>query len=139
MGREKRSEFIPISAFQAEITTNTVTNGAIIDTANTLSNKFNINALWTDGTFTFEFFESDDSGMSGETAISDDNLEGTEAGLTISGAIAQGDDLASIAVVGTKRLVRLKVTSSGTTLGAFIVVNADQEPTGTTPSGRLSA
>jgi len=138
MARDHRNEFLPISAANVAITGNGVSNGAIIDTEGTVSNTFIVDvANYTDGTYVFEFFDSEDSGMSGETAIIDDKLRGTEAGLTIAGAIVQGNNLGSIGVVGTKRFVRVKITASSVTTGADVSVTVVQE-TRVTPSDGIS-
>lgn len=121
--KDSRSYMLPELAFSAAISSDTTTNGAIIDTAKyELGLTFNVAAAaWTDGTYTFTLEESDDSGMSGAVDIDDSKLIGTEAGLTISAAETQGDILGSIGVFSNLRYVRLKVTSTSTATGATIV------------------
>jgi len=116
----------------ATIATDTTTVGAIIDTAGYESCEFIIKSgTRTDGTYTPLIEESDDSGMSGATAVSDTFLVGTEA----AAAITASNALGRIGYVGKKRYVRLSivstsVTSGCTAFGAVAVLgNARTQPT----------
>jgi len=62
-------------------------------------------------TFTALLEESDDSGMSGATAVADADMHGTEAGASF----IQSDDNAvfKVGYRGNKRYIRLTVTPSG--------------------------
>jgi len=112
---DRRNDFVPIVGFNQNITTDTTTNGAIIDTANTRGNTYTLSSpVFTQGTFTPVLEESDDSGMAGATDIADINLLGTEAGAVITDAAAEGAKFGSIGFFGTKRFVRLKIDSTGT-------------------------
>jgi len=118
-----RSDLLPRLAFNANISTDTTTAGAIIDTADVdggVSYELLAQA-WTDGTYTPLLEESDDSGMSGATAVPDENLIGTEAGAAVSALTAAGAVLTSFGAFGTKRYLRLSIVSTGTSTGADIV------------------
>jgi len=123
------------------ISTNTATNGNIIDTQGFESLEFIIFAgTITDGTYVPSIYESDDSGMSGATAITSDFLIGTTnvveptpsygtpvvdpiADATFTGA--DDNKVARIGALNKKRYVRLTLTStsvsSGGTLSAIAV------------------
>ena len=130
---DNRSDQLPKLAFNAVISTDTTTNGAIIDTANfDRGVTFIILApVYTDGTYTPVIEESDDSGMSGATDVTDAQLIGTEAGAVISAVSGSGANLASIGVFSNKRFLRLKIVSASTSTGATIsaVVNMKAELT----------
>ena len=128
--RDIRSNLLPKVAFNANITSSTTTNGAIIDTADYDSGvmyAFMCHA-YTDGTYTPVIEHSDDSGMSGAVDVPDENLIGTEAQAVLSAVSASGADLKTIGIIGTKRYVRVKITSATVTTGARIVVTAVVQP-----------
>ena len=117
-----RSNLLPKLAFNAIITTDTTTNGAIIDTAD-FDGGVVFNFLCTvygAGTYTPILEESDDSGMSGANNIADANLIGTEAGAAISAVTASGANLGSIGIFGTKRYVRVKILSATATTTTIV-------------------
>ena len=134
-----RSNLLPKLAFLAIINSDTTTNGAIIDTAD-FDGGIVFNFLCTvygAGTYTPVIEESDDSGMSGANNIADANLIGTEAGAAISAVTASGANLYSIGIVGTKRYVRVKITSATSTT-TTIVATFNGVPE-VKPSASLSA
>lgn len=123
-----RSDLEVQLAFNADIVSNTTTNGFIIDTAHFDGGiMFAFAAVtWVDGTYTPVLEESDDSGMAGANDISDDNLIGTEAGAVLTALTALGDIEPTIGIFGTKRYVRVKIVSTGVITGARIVVKASK-------------
>lgn len=107
----------------AIISTNTTTNGAIIDTAdfeNGLMFAVLI-SLFTDGVYDFTIEEGDDSGLSDAAAVSIDKLIGTLAALQLTAANVEGDVLKTIGLFSNKRFVRINTVSTGVTTGATIV------------------
>jgi len=118
-----RSGLLPKYAFPVQaISTDTTTNGAIIDTKD--FDKGIVFTLlcsaYTDVTYTPVLEESDDSGMSGATDVPDANLIGTEAGAALSAVTASSATLNSIGAFGTKRYLRLKIVSASTSTGATV-------------------
>lgn len=106
------------------ITSDTTTNGDIIDTAEYGSLLFVIQSgTLTDGTYTVLIHEGDESNLSDASAVDDADLTNTEA----SASFASTDDntVTKIGYVGSKRYVRLSLvsasTSSGGTLGAIAI------------------
>lgn len=137
--KDIRSDLLPKLAFNAIINSDTTTTGAIIDTAGFDGGiVFDIlSTVYNAGTYTPLLEESDDSGMSGATAIADANLIGTEAGAVISAVSASGANLASIGIFGTLRYVRLSIVSDTSTT-TTIVATATGAPN-LVPSPDLSA
>ena len=123
--RELYSTTAPVVALNTSaISSDTTTNGVIIDTAGYESILFVIQSgTLADGTYTPLIQEGNDSGLSDAASVADGDLTNTEASV----AFAATDDNAvkSIAYVGDKRYVRLNIvsasTSSGGTLGAVAV------------------
>ena len=123
--RELKSTTSPVVALNTTaISSDTTTNGEILDTAGFESILFVIQSgTITDGTYTPLIQEGDNSGLSDAAAVADADLTNTEASV----AFAATDDNAvkSIAYVGDKRYVRLNIvsasTSSGGTLSAVAV------------------
>ena len=72
--------------------------------------------------------ESDDSGMSGATAIPDAQLIGTEANVTLTAAIVAGANWPTVGFFSTKQYVQVSFVSSGTSSGATIVATAVKMP-----------
>jgi hypothetical protein len=74
---------------------------------------------WTDGTFTFELQDSPDNVT--YTAVADAYLDNAEP------ALAAADAIAVVGYKGTKKYLRVSVTSTATTdgavVGAFIVAS----------------
>lgn len=79
-------------------------------------------AAITDGTYTPVINESDDSGMSGESAVADADLTTTEA----LAALAATDDnvVKRIGYTGSKRYVTCDIVSASTTSGGTLGVVA---------------
>lgn len=130
--RDIRSNLKPILVMNSNITTDTVTNSEIIDTAHYDGGvKFNFLCVdYTAGTFTPEIYEGNDAAMADETAVEDKNLipqTGAETGAVISAVTANGATPASIGIFGTKRYIRIKITSASTG-GARIVITAEVMP-----------
>lgn len=121
-----RSNLETQMVFNATISSNTTTAGTIIDTANYdggIMVSFAASA-WTDGTYTPLLEESDDSGMSGAVAVSDDKLIGTEAAAALSAATSAGGLWKTIGFFSTLRYVRVSIVSTGVTTGASIIATA---------------
>jgi len=104
----------------AAVTGDTPFVSEILDTAEFFANEF----LWlagsiadTDVTFTLLVEESDDSGMSGATAVADADLLGTEA----SGKplLSSDNKAGKIGYRGSKRYIRVTVTPSGNSGNIF--------------------
>jgi len=133
-----RSNLLPKLAFRAIITTDTTTNGAIIDTADfdggvvfTL-----LSTVYGAGTYTPVLEESNNADMSSANDVADANLIGTEAGAVISALTASGANLPSIGAFGTKRYLRLKIVSATTTTTTIAAIF--QGVPNVMPSGDLS-
>jgi hypothetical protein len=96
----------------------------IIDMADLMSLTFVIQTGTVsdaDVTSTVLLEESDDSGMSGATAVADADMLPSGTGQEAAAAIAFGDDNATktLGYVGTKRYVRLTLTPSGNNSGSL--------------------
>ena len=103
----------------AAISTNTTTNGVIIDTQAYDAIEFAMQSgTLTDGAYTPLIEDGDDSGLSDAAAVVDAELTNTEA----SAAFAAADDnkIKSIGYLGGKRYVRLSVISTGVTTGGTL-------------------
>ena len=123
--RELKSTTSPVVALNTTaISSDTTTNGVIIDTAGYESILFVIQSgTITDGTYTSLIQEGDDSGLSDAASVADADLTNTEA--SIAFAATDDNTSKSIAYVGDKRYVRLNIvsasTSSGGTLSAVAI------------------
>lgn len=99
--------------------------GATIDTADFGSLEFAIiSGALTDGAYTVTVYESDDSGMSGEAAVGDADLIGTESGASF--ALANDSQVRKIGYKGNKRYVRIKVVQSSSATGGYLCAVAIQ-------------
>ena len=109
-------------AFIEEVTSDTTTNGAIIDNADyDLGIMFIVQAVaYTDGTYNFAIEESDDSAMAGATVVPTDKIIGDITSLEIDAANTSGELLGSVGVFSNKRYLRMNVVSTGVTTGATI-------------------
>ena len=105
----------------AAITSNTTTNGVIIDTQgyNSLTFLLNVGAR-TDGTYTPTIQHGDAANLSDATTVGADDLIGTFAGAAISAA----NTVRKIGYVGNRRYVRLGVVSTTVTSGATVGATA---------------
>jgi hypothetical protein len=101
------------------ISSDTNTDGEVIDMAGYKSCEFVIlSATLTDGTYTPAVLESDASDMSGATAAAAADLLGTVAGATF--AAANDGAVKKLGYRGSKRYVKLRVTSASTTSGGTV-------------------
>ena len=118
--RELYSTTAPVVALNTSaISSDTTTNGVIIDTAGYESILFVIQSgTLADGTYTPLIQEGNDSGLSDAASVADGDLTNTEASV----AFAATDDNAvkSIAYVGDKRYVRLNIVSASTSSGGTL-------------------
>lgn len=113
-----------IGTVATAISSDTTTAGGVIDTAGFDSITFEIfSNAYTDGTYTPLINESDDSGMSGETAATDNDLTVTEANAAVSAA----NTVSYISYVGNKRYITCDIVSTSTTSGATVGVNVIKE------------
>ena len=123
------------------ITTNTTTDGFIIDTSDFDGGiVFNFSCTsFSAGTFTPLLEESDVNTFGGEeSAIADENMQGTEAGAALTAVTAEGDVINSIGIVGTKKFVRSTIVSTGASGNNLIEVTISAVPE-VAPSPNLSA
>lgn len=97
-----------------DITTNTTTVGAIIDTAGFESLEYLIHSgTITDGAYAFVLEEGDDSGLSDAAAVAAAETLGT-----LTGFVAADDDTTKrVGSIGKKRYQRLSIVSTGVTTG----------------------
>lgn len=108
------------------ITTDTTTNGEIIDTANFESLTFLFKSgTITDGDYTPLIQEGDESDLSDAAAVADADLIGTEAAAAFTDD-ADDNQVSKIGYKGHHRYVRFNVvsanTSSGGTVGAVALL-----------------
>jgi hypothetical protein len=97
----------------AAISTNTNTDGAIIDTAHYESLEFYIlSGTVTDGTYVAQLFHGNDSGLSDAAQVSSEEQLGTATFI-----LTDDDATKRIGYVGKKRYVRLRLVSTGVTTG----------------------
>lgn len=127
--KDIKSNLLDIVAVSQTISTDTTTNGTIIDNADyELGLMFVVQCTdYTDGTYDFTITEGDASDLSDGTAVPTEKLIGALNDLTITGANSEGNILNSIGVFSNKRYVRLNVVSTGTTSGATINAIATQK------------
>lgn len=97
-------------------TDNTLIVGRTISTAG--ASKLTLGVITgtladADATFTITVYESDDSGMVGETAVADADLVGTEAAMSF----VFSDDISArvIGYKGSKKYIRLKIQPANNT------------------------
>ena len=111
MNREQYSNLLPITAFKIqEITSDTTTNGEIIDTQGFDSALFSIQAgTITTGTITPVLEHGDAANLSDAADVPDSQLKPTEADAVF--AATDDDEVKRLAYVGNKRYTRLKLTS----------------------------
>ena len=125
------SDISTLVAVNREISSNTTTNGAIIDIMGNMNGPvFTSQAIaYTDGSYQFKIFESDDSAMADATEVIPDQIVGDLADLSItSGPATEGSVIKRVGVFDTKRYVRLSVVSTDVTDGATIISNVIQTP-----------
>lgn len=135
--KEIYNNLYPAVAFNVQaITTDTTTNGNIIDTADYEDGVLfaMVSGTLTDGTYTPLLEESASSTFATSNVIADANIvpvavsgtlyeTGQEAALAF--AATEDDTVKTVGVIGTKRYVRLSFvsasTSSGGTIGAVVL------------------
>ena len=111
-----------IQMFDADITTDTTTNGYILDTQDYNSVAFAMGApTMTSGTITLSIYEGDESDMSDGAEVT--NIVFSSAA-DLAAQLADGDAWAKQGVYDTKRYLRVRVVSTGVTGTAHIVVVA---------------
>jgi hypothetical protein len=80
-----------------------------------------ITGTLTDALYTCNLYESDDSGMSGETKVANADLLGQTQDFVITGTAGVDSNKAVlVGYKGTKRYHRLKIVQSGATTGGYI-------------------
>jgi len=96
------------------ITTNTTTVGAVIDTLGFESLEFSIQSgTITDGTYALLLEEADVVGFTGSTVVPTANILGV-----LTGFVAADDDsVLRVGSIGKKQFQRLSIVSAGTTTG----------------------
>jgi len=100
------------------ISTDTTTVGETIDTVGFEALEFFfLTKTVTDGDYAVDLYESDDSGMSGETIVSAEEMLGDIAYTDDT----DDDTAARVGYIGKKRYVRAKVVSTNTTTGVDII------------------
>jgi len=101
-----------------EITSNTTTNGNIIDTQGYESLDFVLHAgAIVDGVYDAELWYGDDSGLSDAAKVSDDFLLGSLEDTEFTDA--DDNKTRRIGYVAHKRYVQIRVNSTGVTSGGF--------------------
>ena len=101
------------------VSSDTATAGAIIDTAGFESLEFVIQSgTLTDGTYTPSLTEGDASDLSDGATVAAGDMIGTVAAATF--AATDDNAVKRIGYKGSKRYVRLTVTSAGTTSGGTV-------------------
>jgi hypothetical protein len=113
---------VPLITPVAARTDNTAIVSAIIDRRGFESVELVlVTGANTDVNATFAVLveDSDDSGMSGNTAVADAELLGTEAGASFT--FADDGECRKIGYVGAKRYVRMTVTPTGNDSGNIFI------------------
>jgi hypothetical protein len=139
--KDLRSNIKVVLAQTDVISTDTTTDGAVIDTAHYeegVAFAF-LATAYTDGTYTPVLEESATGAFAGEeNVIADANLIGTEAGAALSAATAELGVMGTIGIFSTKRYVRSTIVSASTSTGATVSTIAIVAPE-LIPSPDLSA
>ena len=105
----------------AAVTNNTAFVSQIFDTRGSSGAMFAIltgSLADTDATFTVLAEESDDSGMSGQTAVADANLLGTE--VLATPLFSSDNKVFKLGFVDTKRYLRVTITPADNTGDVYI-------------------
>lgn len=104
----------------AAITSNTTTNGTVVDRLDYQSLTLAlVSSTITDGTFTPVLKESDTGAFGGEeNDVADADLLGTEAAAVF--VAADDNTLKTLGYIGQKRYVRLSIVTTGVTSGGTI-------------------
>jgi hypothetical protein len=111
------------------ISSDTTTNGIIIDTAGYQSVEFVLfSGTITTGVFTPLLQEGDSSTLTDAANVSTDNLLGTYAAATFTTAAADDNACKSIGYNGKKRYVRLSIVTTSTGNGVIGAVAVKGSP-----------
>lgn len=101
----------------AAITTNTNTDGAIIDTAHYESLEFYLaSGTITDGVYTAQLFHGNDPALSDGVQLTGEEVLGS----AVFSLAADSNKTRRIGYVGKKRYVRLRIVSTGVTTGGTV-------------------
>lgn len=106
---------------KAAVTDDTAQVSSILDTQGFLANMLVLNTgtnTDANATFTTLLEESDDSGMSGATAVADADMIGTESGASF--VFSDDNKCLKLSYTGRKRYIRATVTPSGNTGDVFL-------------------
>ncbi len=132
MEMDLSSSLDPQVAFDSQaITSDTTTNGNIIDSQGYESLDFSIlSATLSDGTYTAQLQHGDDSGLSDASVVASDDYIGD---LPVF-ADTEDNAVKHVGYVGKKRYVRLNIVSASTTSGGTLAAiairgNAKSRPT----------
>jgi len=120
--RDLRSNLEMQLAFNANITTDTTTDGFIIDTANYDSGVMFgfMCSSYVDGTYTVNLQDGDDSGLSDAADIPASKIIGDKTTISLTGGTPEGDLLATLGITCTKRYVMVQIISTSTSSGSII-------------------
>ena len=98
------------------ISTNTNTDGAIIDTAGYEALEYYIqSATITDGTYTVQLFHGNDSGLSDAAQVTGELILGSAVFI-----LTDDNAVKRVGYIGKKRYVRIRVVSTGVTTGGTL-------------------
>lgn len=101
----------------AAITTNTNTDGAIIDTVGYESLEFYLaSGTITDGTYTAQLFHGNDPALADGVQLTGEEVLGS----AVFAPTGDSNETRRIGYVGKKRYVRLRIVSTGVTTGGTI-------------------
>lgn len=90
----------------------------------------------TDGQWVVTVFESDDSGMAGETAVAAADLLGLAGAATLTIVVGDANKVKKIGYKGAKQYTRIKAVQSGATTGGFFTALAEQRKAKIAPLGQ---
>lgn len=138
--RDIKNNLVARAAMIAAITSDTTTEGAIIDTAD-LDNgiMFGMSVSnYTDGDYTMQIFESDDDAMAGATVLANESDIGVnditggvylgDTPVAQSAATAEGAEIPTVGAISNKRYLQARVVSASVTTGADVTVTATEAP-----------
>ena len=108
---------VSLALDNAVIATNTTTIGNSVDGSIGKTNLFITSIKWTDGSFAPVLYHADLADFSDEVAVTDADLIGT-----LAGAILTATGTSELEYIGGKQFRRVKVVSTGTTVGAVVSV-----------------
>lgn len=122
MKKDLQSDIKVINALDTQaISTDTTTNGDVIDTQGYNSIVFVLQAgTLTDGTYTPVIEEGDNSGLSDAAAVTDFHLLPSGTGQEAAAALDTSNTVSKLGVISNKRYLRLSVASTSTTSGGTV-------------------